>query len=133
MEAQKIIITGGATRIGAAIVEKLSGFNKEIVIQYNKSKSNAEALKRKLSLRGTKIYLIKADLSKDKDVKKIIKFAKTKLKYFDCLINNASLFENDKIENFCVAPLCKRAERKAILKSSLLTDIYSFKNKLIFR
>ena len=100
MEAQKIIITGGATRIGAAIVEKLSGFNKEIVIQYNKSKSNAEALKRKLSLRGTKIYLIKADLSKDKDVKKIIKFAKTKLKYFDCLINNASLFENDKIENF---------------------------------
>ena len=38
----------------------------------------------------------------------------------------------DKIENFCVAPLCKRAERKAILKSSLLTDIYSFKNKLIF-
>ena len=23
-----------------------------------------------------------------------------KLKYFDCLINNASLFENDKIENF---------------------------------
>ena len=100
MEAQKIIITGGATRIGAAIVEKLSGFNKEIVIQYNKSKSNAEALKRKLSIRGTKIYLIKADLSKDKDIKKIIKFAKTKLKYFDCLINNASLFENDKIENF---------------------------------
>ena len=44
--------------------------------------------------------MIKADLSKDKDVKKIIKFAKTKLKYFDCLINNASLFENDKIENF---------------------------------
>ena len=100
MEAQKIIITGGATRIGAAIVEKLSGFNKEIVIQYNKSKSTAEALKRKLSLRGTKIYLIKADLRKDKDIKKIIKFAKTKLKYFDCLINNASLFENDKIENF---------------------------------
>ena len=23
-----------------------------------------------------------------------------KLKYFDCLINNASLFENDKLENF---------------------------------
>ena len=100
MEANKIIITGGATRIGAAIAQKLSGPGKEIVIQYNKSKSNAEALKRKLSLRGTKIYLIKADLSKDKDVKKIIKFAKTKLKYFDCLINNASLFENDKLDNF---------------------------------
>ena len=31
---------------------------------------------------------------------------------------------NDKIENFCAPPLWRRAERKAILKSSLLTDIY---------
>ena len=100
MEAQKIIITGGATRIGAAIAEKLSGNNKEIVIQFNRSKLSAEKLKKKLSLNGTKIYLVKADLSKDKDVKKIIKIAKAKLKYFDCLINNASLFENDKLGNF---------------------------------
>ena len=49
MEANKIIITGGATRIGAAIAEKLSGLNNEIVIQFNKSKSNAEKLKKKLS------------------------------------------------------------------------------------
>ncbi len=100
MEAQKIIITGGATRIGAAIAESLSGVNKEIVIQFNKSKISAEKLKKKLTLNGTKVYLIKADLSKDKDVQKIVKFAKKKLKYFDCLINNASLFENDKLENF---------------------------------
>ena len=33
----------------------------------------------------------------------------------------------EKIENFWVAPLCKRAERKAILKSSLLTDIFLIK------
>ncbi len=100
MEAQKIIITGGATRIGAAIAKSLSGFNKEIVIQFNKSKISAEKLKKKLILNGTKVYLVKADLRKDKDVQKIVKFAKTKLKYFDCLINNASLFENDKLENF---------------------------------
>ena len=62
MEAQKIIITGGATRIGAAIAESLSGFNKEIVIQFNKSKKNAENLKKKLTLNGTKVYLIKACL-----------------------------------------------------------------------
>ena len=32
MEANKIIITGGSTRIGAAIAKKLSGPNVEIVI-----------------------------------------------------------------------------------------------------
>jgi len=49
VEANKIIITGGATRIGAAIANKLSGPGVEIVIHYNKSKSNAEKLKKKLS------------------------------------------------------------------------------------
>ena len=100
MEANKIIITGGSTRIGAAIAEKLSGPGKEIVIHFNKSKSKAEKLKKKLSKNKTKIYLVKGDLSKEQDINKVIKFAKFKLKYFDCLINNASLFENDKLENF---------------------------------
>ena len=100
MEARKIIITGGATRIGAAIAKKLSGPNKEIVIHFNKSRSKAEKLKKELSENGTKIYLIKGDLEKENDINKIMKFSKLKLKYFDCLINNASLFENDKLENF---------------------------------
>ena len=100
MEARKIIITGGATRMGAAIARKLSGPNIEILIHYNKSKLKAEKLKKELSRKGTKIYLVKGDLSKETDIKKIIKFAKSKLKNFDCLVNNASLFENDKLENF---------------------------------
>ena len=100
MRSKKIIITGGATRIGAAIAKKLSFPNVELLIHFNKSKSKAEKLKKDLSKNGTKVYLIKGDLSKENDLKKIINFAKIKLKYFDCLINNASLFENDKLENF---------------------------------
>ncbi len=100
MEARKIIISGGATRIGAAIAKKLSCKGIEILIHYNKSKSKAENLKKELQKKGSKVFLVRGDLSKEKDVNKIIKFAKSKLKFFDCLINNASLFENDKIENF---------------------------------
>ena len=76
MEANKIIITGGATRMGAAIARKLSGPNKEMLIHYNKSKSKAESLKKELEKNGTKIYLVKGDLSKETDVNKIVKFAK---------------------------------------------------------
>tara|TARA_B100001173_G_scaffold217137_1_gene187656 strand:+ start:25 stop:777 length:753 start_codon:yes stop_codon:yes gene_type:complete len=100
MEANKIIITGAATRIGAAIAKKLSGPNIEIIIHYNKSKINAEKLQKELNKNQTKVWLIKGDLSKENDLKKILKFAKSKLKYFDCLINNASLFENDNLKNF---------------------------------
>ena len=76
MEAQKIIITGGATRIGAAIARSLSGINKDIVIHYNKSKSKAENLKKELIKTGSKVYLVKGDLGKEKDLNKIVKFAK---------------------------------------------------------
>ena len=100
MEANKIIITGAATRMGAAIAKSLAGPGVEIVIHYNNSETNAKKLKKELNLNRTKVYLVKGDLSKDKDLRKIIKFSKSKLKYFDCLINNASLFENDNLRNF---------------------------------
>ena len=100
MEARKIIITGGATRIGAAIAKKLSGNKVEIVIHFNKSRTKAIALKKQLEKNGTKIHLVKGNLNKEEDIRKIIKSSKKYLKYFDCLINNASMFENDKLENF---------------------------------
>ena len=100
LQSKKIIITGGATRIGAAIAKKMALPGVEILIHYNRSRSSAEKLKKNLSKKGTKIFLVKGDLNKESDLKKIIHFAKKKLKYFDCLINNASLFENDNLRNF---------------------------------
>ena len=100
MEANKIIITGAATRIGAAIAKKLSGPGVEMIIHYNTSRTEAEKLKKELIKNKTKVYLVKGNLAKEQDLKKIIKFSKDKLKYFDCLVNNASLFENDNLKNF---------------------------------
>jgi short-subunit dehydrogenase len=70
VEANKIIVTGAATRMGAAIAKKLSGPNVEIVIHYNKSKLNAEKLQKELKKNKTKVWLIKGDLSKENDLKK---------------------------------------------------------------
>ena len=50
MEANKIIITGGANRIGGAISRKLSAPGVEIVIHYNESRSSAEKLKKELKV-----------------------------------------------------------------------------------
>ena len=47
MKPKKIIITGGATRIGAAIAESLANYDTEISIHYNKSKNAALKLKKK--------------------------------------------------------------------------------------
>ena len=110
--------------MGAAIARKLSGPNKEILIHYNKSKLKAEKLKKELSNKGTKVYLVKGDLSKETDIKKIIKFAKSKLKFFDCLVNNASLFENDKLENFSLDSWSKHL-RTNLRAPALLTKEFA--------
>ena len=102
METQKIIITGGATRIGAAIAESLASHKNQITIHYNKSKEKAEKLKKILEKKGSKVFLIKADLNKISELNKIIKFANIKMKGINCLINNASIFENDNIKKFSI-------------------------------
>ena len=135
MEARKIIITGAATRIGAAIAKKLSGPNIEIVIHYNKSKSKAEKLKKDLEKKGSKIYLLRADLNKENEVQKILKFSKSKLRYFDCLINNASIFENDKLENFTAKSwgnhLKTNLKAPALLSQGFAKNIRSKNNNII--
>jgi len=135
MEARKIIITGAATRIGAAIAKKLSGPNIEIVIHYNKSKSKAEKLKKDLEKNGSKIYLLRADLNKENEIQKILKFSKSKLRYFDCLINNASLFENDKLENFTAKSwdnhLKTNLKAPALLSQGFAKNIRTKNNNII--
>ena len=63
MEAKKIIITGGATRIGAVIAKSLVSFDTKIVIHFNRSKNSALKLKKELENLGAETYLLKADLN----------------------------------------------------------------------
>ena len=100
MEAKKVIITGGATRIGAAIAKSLVSFDTKIVIHFNRSKSSALKLKKELENLGAETYLLKADLNNFKQTNSLIKNAYSKMRGLDCLINNASVFENDNLENF---------------------------------
>ena len=100
MEAKKIVITGSATRIGAAIAKSLANYDVKITLHYNKSTKEVKKLKTELENFGSEVFLIKADLSKIAQTKKIIPFAYKKMKGLDCLINNASIFEKDDLSNF---------------------------------
>ena len=72
MQVQKIIITGGATRIGAAIAEGLANGKNQITIHYNKSIKRAKQLKNILEKKGSKIFLIKANLNNISELNRII-------------------------------------------------------------
>ena len=100
MMENKIVITGGATRIGAVIAKSLADYETTITIHYNKSKTSALKLKKELESLGSEVYLLKADLNNLKKTQKLLKLAYNKMRGLNCLINNASLFENDNLQNF---------------------------------
>ena len=100
MEAKKIIVTGGANRIGRSIALELASYDTQIVIHYSKSFKEAKKLKIELENLGSIVHLLKADLNNLSQTQKIISYAYKKMKGVDCLVNNASIFENDNLINF---------------------------------
>ena len=100
MEAKKIIVTGGANRIGRSIALELAKYDTQIVIHYSKSLFAAKKLKIELENLGSIVYLFKADFNNFQQTQKLIAYAHKKMNGLDCLINNASVFENDNLINF---------------------------------
>jgi len=100
METKKIVITGGANRIGRSIALELANYDTQIVIHFSKSFVAAKKLKIELENLGSTVHLFKADLNNYKQTQRIIPFAYNKMKGLNCLVNNASVFENDSLSNF---------------------------------
>ena len=126
MEAKKIIITGGATRIGSSIAKSLAGYGIDITIHFNKSRNLAQKLKIELEDMGSKVYLIKADLNNFTQVKKIVPFANRKMGGLDCLINNASVFEKDDLDNFTDKSFLKHINVNLKAPALLMKDFKKF-------
>ena len=90
---KRILITGAAKRIGKEMA--LSFFNKgwDIVIHYNSSKEEAEALAHKMnSERSNSAMLVQANLDNANEVEKLAEKILSKNGSIDALINNASTF-----------------------------------------
>ena len=94
-----ILITGGSQRIGRSIALYLKELNYNFIIHYNNSVKSARELRDIINHSGSNCEIIKADLSKVSDVKNMIKKSKKLFGPIHAIINNASLFLNDDIEN----------------------------------
>ena len=92
------LVTGGSQRIGKAICEKIAKKGWNVAIHFNKSSNKVISLKKKLEKFGVKCVSIKADLSKENEIKNLFSEAQRKIGKINCLINNASTFELDSID-----------------------------------
>jgi len=93
LTGKRILVTGGARRVGAALVRHFAGAGAQVVIHCNRSLAEAERLAQE-----TGSEVVSADLRKDDCVERIFQAAP-----FDVLINNASIYRKEDMDAFSPA------------------------------
>lgn len=86
-----VLITGSSRGIGSNMVEKFAREGYNVLINYNKSKENAEELYNKLKSEGLSVEAFKADVSKRDEVEAMFEYCLKEFGDLDILINNAGV------------------------------------------
>ena len=94
------LVTGGAKRIGKAIVEDLAAHGFAVAIHANKSLTEAEALAARIREAGGRASALAADLTDMDAVGDLVGRAGAALGPVTLLVNNASLFVDDSVQDF---------------------------------
>ena len=93
LEGKVVLVTGGAQRVGAAIVRRLHGAGASVVLHYRGSEAAARALEEELNARRlASCTRLRADLLEDGAAEALVGEAARRFGGLDVLVNNASMF-----------------------------------------
>lgn len=91
------LVTGGGKRIGRAIVLELARAGFDVVIHYGSSRDAAEAVADEARALGRRAATVQGDLVDEARVKAIVPAAVAAIGPLAVLVNNASVFEDDRV------------------------------------
>jgi NAD(P)-dependent dehydrogenase (short-subunit alcohol dehydrogenase family) len=91
-------VTGGAKRLGRAIALELAAAGWDVAIHYHSSLAEAEETAAGIRALGRRSLVLQADLGRESQVEKLITHVNRDLGPITCLVNNASVFEMDKVD-----------------------------------
>jgi NAD(P)-dependent dehydrogenase (short-subunit alcohol dehydrogenase family) len=94
------LVTGGAKRIGRAIALDLATHGWSVAVHFHHSADDAASVVTEISEAGGKAAALGADLAEPRDTEDLIKGATAALGPVTTLVNNASAFERDSIDDF---------------------------------
>ena len=96
----KVFITGGAQRIGKALVKHFHSIGWDVLFQYRSSKSEAENIRESLNnLRSGSCEIIECDFDDKKSCENFYKQLEQRISGLKGLINNASTFYPKKLSD----------------------------------
>ena len=108
LKGKTAIITGGDSGIGKATALLFAAEGADIVISYLSETSDAKETKKEIETLGRKCILVKGDLGRESNCKKVIKETVKNFGKLDILVNNAGIhWESEKIEDISTEQLMK--------------------------
>ncbi len=94
-----VLITGASSGIGRATAIEFAKSGANVVVHYNESKKEAEQVVEKIRSLGTKVIAIKADVTQNNEVQKLVNETLERFETIDVLVNNAgSLVQRKSIQ-----------------------------------
>jgi pteridine reductase len=98
------VVTGsGAKRIGSHIVEALAERGYRIVVHYRSSAAEAEESVAELRRRGVEAVAVRADLTNEEEVKRLIAETLARFGRIDVLVNAAAAWKSKRLEDVTAA------------------------------
>lgn len=97
LRGKTALVTGGAVRIGRAIVEALAGEGCAVAIHCNRSLREAETLARRIEGQGGQAWVIRGELGGQRGCERVMETAWQRAGRVDILVNNAAVFHKDRL------------------------------------
>lgn len=91
------LVTGGGGRIGRAICRRLARAGFDVAVHHRGSPEDAEAVADAVRASGRRACVVKADLTVEAEVRRLVPAAVAALGPLAVLVNNASVFEDDRV------------------------------------
>lgn len=92
LKGQVALITGSGRRIGKVIALILARAGADVVVNYHRSRAEAQATIREIESLGVRAVAIRADISRPAQVRELFRSAHRKFGRLDILVNNAAIF-----------------------------------------
>lgn len=99
LQGKTVLITGGSRGIGKAIALALSGEKMNVAINFLTHQKEAEQVCEQIREQGGHAQYIQGNVSKEKEVKKMVDTVKEIYGNIDVLINNAGIVHKEGLDN----------------------------------
>ncbi len=88
-EKKTVVVTGGSTGIGRAMCLAFAREGAAVVVNYNRSKTEADEVVAQIENCGGRALAVQADVSRDREARRLIASSVDRFSGLDLLINNA--------------------------------------------